>query len=115
MEMRFDKEIYEKPVLLKAAYSFIDRVYIHLSQCEAEWVVSWKPKEGYSLSPDEFENELVQQQLRFHLIKENDDIRRILLGRAMASTLVEKPKETTPVVVGDHAANEVLRGWFDEQ
>ncbi|MBQ2952432.1 MAG: His-Xaa-Ser system protein HxsD [Clostridia bacterium] len=115
MEMRFDKEIYEKPALMKAAYSFIDRVYIHLAQSESEWIVSWKSKEGSDLAPDEFENALVQQQLRLQLIRESDDVRRILLGRAMASTLIEKPKVISPNVIGENAANDILRGWFDEQ
>lgn len=114
MEMRFDKAIYEKQVLLKTAYSFIDRVYIHLSQSETEWIVSWKLKGNCRIAPDEFENELIQQQLRFELIKENNDIRKILLGRAMASTLIEKPSEAKPTSTGSYSANDILRGWFDE-
>ena len=112
--MRFDKAIYEKQVLLKAAYSFIDRVYIHLSQSETEWIVSWKLKGDCRLDPQEFENELIQQQLRFQLIIESSDLRKILLGRAMASTLIEKPSEAKPAIIGNHSANDILRGWFDE-
>lgn len=115
MELRFDKSIYDKEVLLKTAYKFTDRVYFHLSQNDDEWIVQWKPKDDSILSCNEFENEMIHQQLRLHLINESKELRSILLGRAMASTLIEKPQEPTEQENECISSSEsILRGWFDD-
>ena len=57
MIFHFSKELYPKTALLKAAYSFTDRAYIHLDVNETEYIVdiSIKPDEK-EFSLKEFEN-----------------------------------------------------------
>lgn len=40
MELAFSKGLYEKSALLKAAYSFTEVAYLHLSQDDKNWYVS---------------------------------------------------------------------------
>ena len=114
--MEFDKELYDKRALIKAAYAFTDRAYIHLSQTKSAWCASWAPKDGGVLEPGAFENEMIVQQLRLQLVRDSSDIRKILLGRAMASTLMEMPADQTVSNLRAEdpgEAEDILKGWFD--
>ena len=127
--IRVAKDLYSREVLLKTAYSFTDRVYLHLAQDEKHWIVSWKPREGQDLDAGEFENELIAQALRENLLKETSALRQVILVRAFASTVMDDcpgdavpdpegdapqpPAEEEPVSDAERAA--ILRGWFDGQ
>ena len=117
MELRFDKVLYDKCALLKTAYQFTDRAYLHLSQTDAQWCVSWIPKTNCAIAPEEFENDLIYQMLRLQLAQESADIRRILLARSMASTLVELPPkgkgEPRATQTSKEEVQEILRGWYE--
>lgn len=82
MELAFSKGLYEKSALLKAAYSFTEVAYLHLSQDDKNWYVSWHNKPGETLTSESFENALIEQQLRKELLRESRDLRTVLLARA---------------------------------
>ena len=128
MIIRVNKELYSKEVLLKTAYSLTDKVYLHLEQDEKDWIVSWKPKKSHDLNEGEFENELIAQALREELINQTADIRKIILARAFASTVlddqpgeliysvpenVEQTIQEDSVISSQEEAS-ILRGWFDQ-
>ena len=112
MELSFSKSIYGKIPLLKAVYQFTDQIYFHLQQNQENWIVTWRSKEGVNLSPEVFENELIRQQLREELLKENQQLRTVLLARALASTVVEIP-DTFKGEAPSFSADSVLKGWFE--
>lgn len=120
MELAFSKELYDKSALLKAAYAFTEVAYLHLSQDDKYWYVSWYNKSGETLTSEAFENALIEQQLRKELLRESRDLRTVLLARAMASTLVETSPTAddavhTPAVPTDASlANNILKGWFEQ-
>lgn len=111
--LELDKALYDRRALLKAVYRFTDRAYIHLSQNENQWLVSWRAKEGKQVDTGELENELIAQMLRLQLLEESGDLRKILLARAMASTVIEE--KTVGSELEEDACEEpdILRGWFD--
>ena len=110
-----DKRVYEKNALLKAAFSFIDRVYIHITQDAEKWYIEWEDKEGYLLDYKEFENEAIRQQLVYDLNRETKEIRTILLGRAMASTMIEIDSDDKENNYANEVEDErILKGWFDD-
>lgn len=74
MELAFSKGLYEKSALLKAAYSFTEVAYLHLSQDDKNWYVSWHNKPGETLPSEAFENALIEQQLRKELLHESRDL-----------------------------------------
>lgn len=125
--IRVSKSLYSREVLLKTAYSFTDRAYLHLEQDEKDWIISWKPREGQVIDAGEFENELIAQNLREELLEQTMDLRKVILARAFASTVMDNqpaedapgqavnapavPEELTPVTEKEKEA--ILRGWFD--
>ena len=118
--MLIDQRLYSKTVLLKTAYCFTDRVYIHLSDDgDGHWLVSWHCKEGYSLVPAEFENELIAQELRNQLLEKTADIRKLILARAFASTVVDTkilPQDSSPTSINNGTESQsILRGWFSDE
>ena len=113
-----DKKLFSMEVLLKTAYSFTDRVYIHLSQDEHHWIINWESKTGLSITAQEFENELIQQQTRLILEKKTAEIRKIIIARALASTIVDtsdssgfeyETYDSTDTVESE----DILKGWHE--
>lgn len=123
MEIRVDKTIYSKQVLLKTAYSFSDRAYLHLSQDDHSWIIQWTDMPDQEVGPEMFENELLSQQLREELVEKTKNIRTLLLSRAFASSALEIEEDTgvaddTAVELLDSDVEEdstdILKGWFDK-
>ena len=123
--IKIDKQIYSKEVLLRTAYSYLDKVYIHLHQDNAYWIVEWKEKKNEGIDPQNFENRLIEQQLRVQLLEKNAEIRKIILARAFASTILDPGtiNEEDRCDVSDNQINEennydeeeILRGWYDHE
>ena len=125
MIYKLDKALYSKEVFLKTAYTFTETAYVHLSQNDKHWIVEWNEKEGQNISGGEFENELIAQQLREELLEKTNDIRKILLARAYASTMIneadgEESAEAEPEELADQEsgneseAEDILKGWFEQ-
>lgn len=114
-KLLLSKSLYTKMSLLKTAYSFTGRAYLHLSQDNEHWVVEWKNKsDDIFILSDEFENELIQQQLRLEILDKTSDIRKILLARALASTVLERPvdEEASSYAPVDLHTDDILESWF---
>ena len=123
MEFRVDKRIYSKQVLLKTAYGFTDKAYLHLSQDDQSWIIQWTNMPDHDVKPEMFENELLSQQLREELIEKTKDIRTLLLSRAFASSSLEiesldtEQQGDNTIDVSNNEEDEnaaaILKGWFD--
>lgn len=123
MEIKVDKAIYSKQVLLKTAYSFSDRAYLHLSQDNHSWIIQWTDMPDQEVLPDMFENELLTQQLREELLEKTKDIRLLLLSRAFASSAMDINPSDTALTTNEDSdktnideeedAERILKGWFD--
>lgn len=115
--IRLDKEIYSKEVLLRTAYTFTDRAYIHLSQENSYWLVEITPKEEEAFHAGEFENEMQQQELRTLLAEKNSEIRKLILARAYASTIIETEEELTKtdniLPSDENDDSSILKGWHE--
>lgn len=125
MIYKLDKALYSKEVFLKTAYTFTETAYVHLSQNDKHWIVEWNAKEGQNISGGEFENELIAQQLREELLEQTKDIRKILLARAYASTMINEADGEEMAEAGQEEmtdrkseiesdAENILKGWFEQ-
>lgn len=124
MEIRVDKSIYSKQVLLKTAYSFSDRAYLHLSQDDQSWIIQWTDMPDQDVKYEMFENEMLSQQLREELLEKNKDIRILLLSRAFASSAMDNDSSNVKITNDDlidtpdedieENAADILKGWFEE-
>ena len=78
MLLKYNRNLYCKEALLKAAFNFTDKAYIHLSQTENEYIVDFVIKEGNTVSEQEFDNEMIFQTMRHKVYLETADIRKIM-------------------------------------
>lgn len=116
--LRFKQELYPKEAVMKAAYRFLDRSYIHVDVQQNEYIIEIVDKghDNSSVTPYEFENELLAQAVRYQVYNETHTIREILMARAMSSTITG-----THTALNDSQLNgyendldDILTDWFDK-
>lgn len=120
--MRISKELYSSTVVLKAAYSFLERCYIHIEDDGSDWAISAKQKDETETSEQlmvELENELIAQAVRERVITQTKSIREVLMARAMSSTLIDtedsvKRIEAESGDISDDELKSILTSWFDK-
>lgn len=112
--IRYSKELYPKSVLIKSAYNFTDRAYLHLSQDDGDYIVEIEEKGTESkLDMREFDNEMLAQAAKYEVFKQTKAIRELIVARAMASTIVEEPL-VQEESIEDIDVSEILKDWFEE-
>lgn len=111
MKFVFNKELYSKSALIKSAYSFTDKAYVHIDANDIEYIVDLVEKEGQSIDLKEFENEMLFQMTRLEVIEQTKDIRKLIVARAMASTLIEK--NNNDFSEESLADETILTDWFE--
>ena len=116
--LKFKCSLYHKEAVMKAAYHFIDRSYVHVDICEDDYVVKITPKKGYQIDDisGEYENELLAQTVRYYVYQQTHTIREILMARAMSSTIsggsYESDSTELPEKVDD--LESILMDWFEK-
>ncbi len=113
MIFKFSKELYPKSVLIKSAYNFTDRAYIHLDQNENYYLVEITYKDNASFDFQEFENEMLAQAARYEVYKQTKTIRQLTIARALASTVVEEEYQNDEETE-DFDVTEILKDWFEK-
>jgi len=114
MEFKFSKELYPKTALIKSAYSFTDRAYIHLDANEDNYIVLLEFKDGITFDFKEFENEMLAQTARYEVYRQTKDIRRLTVARALASTVIETFPADDDSDDSNYDIDEILTNWFDD-
>ena len=114
IEFRFNKGLYPKIALLKAAYNFTDRAYIHLDQDDNYYAVFIEAKpETDDLNEDLFKNEMLTQSLRHEVYLQTKNIRELLMARAMATTVVADTTINDDNLMNENfTEDEILKDWF---
>lgn len=114
------KNLFDGETVMKTAFVFVDRVYIHVTEDETHWFINMelKDKEKNNQIPKEFENELLAQAVRLNIYNKTHVIREILLARAMSSSFVDQDDpinriEAEQTDVFDEELNTILKDWFD--
>lgn len=114
MKLQFIKSLYPKSVLIKSAYAFTDRAYIHLDENDDYYLVEVTVKNGNCLDTAEFINEMLAQSARYEVYKQTRDIRKLTVARAFASTLIKD--EAIEGGLNDEEScdiDSVLEDWFE--
>lgn len=117
MELKYNRELYSKQSLLKAAYHFTDNNYVHLDCDKQYYLVSLTPKDTENSSEkleEEFTNELLAQAVREAVFQQTQDIRKMVLGRAFASTIITD-EESGPDVNAEDYDNELFEDWYESK
>ena len=116
----YDTKIYPKEAVLKAAYAFIDDYYIHIQLDNDMYQIDFTPKkENMSDSViSQFENELLSATIRLQVYQQTHVLREIMLGRAMASTMIMDDESVDLSETEDNnseALGDILKDWFNHE
>lgn len=118
MRLSFKKELYSKIALLKAAYNFTDKAFIHLDSDDEYFYVELNFKENAEIiTEDEFVNEMLTQSIRHEVFLQTKNVRELLLARAMATTVVAETGEFDDEDVEDKdlfSEDQILKDWYGE-
>lgn len=114
--LKFNRELYSKTALIKAAYSFTDKAYIHLDADEHYYYVQIESKSSEEcISESEFENEILAQSVRHEIYRQTKNIRELLLARAMATSVIMEDETLLEDSSGESfSEDEILKDWFAE-
>lgn len=116
-KLKYNKELYSKTALIKAAYNFTDQVYVHLDADEHYYYVFMQPKENdTTISDEEFENEILAQSVRHEIYLQTKNIRELMLARAVATSVVapeEEDLESDEKMLQEFSEDTILKDWFE--
>ena len=89
LELIVDHRLFHDVVILKSAYTFLDRAYFFFQKKDDDTIVQIQPKEWELWSAEkfalEYSDELLATSLRFQIEKDNKDIRETIVRRALGS------------------------------
>ncbi len=116
--LKFKKELYPKEAVIKAAYHFIDKSYLHVDYSDGDYIIeiiSKNEKNDDSIAL-EFENELLAQAVRYQVYTQTHTIREILMARAMSSTITGSNSALERSVSSENVDNleSILTDWFEK-
>lgn len=116
-QLKYNRELYSKTALIKAAYNFTDRAYLHLDADKNYYYVSISTKDGQpEVTDQEFENEILAQSARHEIYLQTKNIRELMLARAVATSVVA-PREEAAETDSEHthtfSEDEILKDWFE--
>ena len=114
--MRFNRQLYSKTALLKAAYNYTDTAYVHLDVDDKYYYVSIESKSTEkAVSEKEFKNEMLAQSVRHEIYLQTKNIRELLLARSLATSVVaDQPGDQSEEADVTFSEDEILRDWFEE-
>ena len=115
MDYKFKKEIYPREAIIKASYFFADDYYITLDSDDEYYTVRIFAK-GNIVNNElekEFQNEVLAQTNRHLISTTTRNIRELIVGRALASTMIDMRDEGF-VDDEDILADEILVDWFEK-
>lgn len=116
--LKFKRELYPKEAIMKAAYHFLNRCYVHVDLCDADYGVSIAPKKGADISEiaNEFENELLAQAVRYQVYLQTHTLREIMMARAMSSTITGSDYESDMDQMPEQVdrLESILMDWFEK-
>lgn len=114
LQFKFNKSLYSKEALIKAAYNYIDDFYLHLDCDEEYFLVEMQPRRKEQLCPTEkeFQNEMLIQETRRIVNERTSKLREMMYARALASTVIEEPTEDNAAESDN--AEQILVDWFEK-
>lgn len=116
--LMFSKELYPKIALIKAAYNFTDKAFVHLDADKNYYYVSIETKRGNDeVTEGDFTNEMLCQSVRHEVYLQTKNIRELLLARAMATSVVLTDdslyESRLDIQDNEYDDKDILRDWFD--
>lgn len=94
----FPKELFSGSAIKKAAYKFTAHSFIYVTDSGGSWVAQLRAKQpgDWDRLLGEFNNEVLDQQLREDIARETDGIRDLILAQAFSRVSVFHPESDRP-------------------
>jgi His-Xaa-Ser system protein HxsD len=93
-QLELDSSVYRLEAVQKAAYRFIDRLTVLISQQYGKVVCEITPivgnKQSFEVVLSDFKRELLDQQLRLQIKEETEPARNLILAYAFSRTGLQK-------------------------
>ena len=112
--IKLTKQLYNKEIISKAAFSFTNDCFVSLDADDDYYYIAIERKDGED-DPNlekEFGNEVVTQAARYNIMKETKELREIIIGRALASTILND-SDTGFVDDESFQAEDIIYDWFE--
>ena len=115
MIYKFNKDLYPKEAIIKAAYFFTDNYFVSLDIDEKYYLVNMNPKSNVTEQnlEEEILNEVLAQTNRYIISSSTKNIREMIIGRALASTMIDN-RDKGFVDDESISADDILVNWFDK-
>ena len=115
--IKLSKNIYVKESILKAAFVFSDKFYLYIDDDTDYFLIKVESKnkeenENVMLDKD-FVNEVIAQTVRYNIMQQTKNIRELILGRALASTMINDASKYENEEINTNL-NDILVDWFDK-
>lgn len=114
-----DDRIFHRDAILKTAYLFTDRFFLHLSYFDEHHisiVVEAKPNQDISAIDKAFCNELLTQMLRYRLAEKTKNIKELIIGRALYSTCIDTDEDVSNSEEENfelYSLDDIAVNWFE--
>jgi len=112
MQIKISKDMYQKEAITKAAYYFSDDFYFSLDIDDKYYIVNVEAKSNKQFKEKEFVNEVLVQTTRYNIMMQTKNIRELIIGRALASTIID---DADTGFTDDESidSEKILNNWFD--
>lgn len=117
MVIKLSEEIYPKEAILKAAYKYSGDYQLFLDKKDGYYLLEVNYSDGKDANDIELENEikkeLLAQAARYSVVQQTQDLRNIIVARALASTIID---DTDNGYISDESmkADSILSDWFEK-
>lgn len=113
------RELYDREVVLKTAYIFTEKAYLHIESNEENWIIHMKMKPGMeAVSPAEFENALISEMVRLSVYRRTHTLRELLMGKALSTSVIEHDNPIREIASEQETSQEelqdILQDWFEK-
>ena len=120
VRLYYNKELYPKAALFKAAYNYTDNYYIYIDIDDRNYIVdiTAKKMDCNSQIKELFDNEMLTQTARIHILQQTKNIRKLILARAFASTVIDNVSDSEASDDESEPHDEInidsiLTDWFE--
>ena len=117
MIIKLSDELYPKESILKTAYRFSGDYKIYLDKEDEYYLLEVDSLDGNDVDDTELEHEirkeLLAQVARYSVVQQTQDLRNIIIARALASTIIDDT-DSGYVNEGNMKADGILSDWFEK-
>ena len=114
---KYSRDLYPREVIIKTAYAFLDKYYVHLDMNDSEYIFDIIAKDNANNIDikQKLDNEIIFQLARFTISIHTSEVRKLVMGRAFSSSMIMENKEMPEYNPGYISyAEKILKDWFEK-